>query len=105
MHPYQGAEYGNETLHSARLKSWVTSMSKAERHNLRNIGQFAEGHLRPLQERILKDETNSEGALVEPRRDGEPRYAFKPGLVLTCRLGFLSDPGFSAPLRIRTFPS
>jgi len=80
-------------------------MSKAERHNLRNIGQFAEGNPRPLQERVLKDETNSEGALVELRRDGEPRLAFQPSLVLRCRLGFLSDPRLSAPLRIRTFPS
>lgn len=89
VHPYQGAEYGNETLHSARLKSWIVSMSKAERHNFRSIGQFAEGYPRPLQERILKDETNSEGALVEPRRDGEPRVLFKPSLVLTRQLGFV----------------
>jgi len=56
-------------------------MSKAERQNLRNIGQVAEGYPRLLQERILKDETNSEGALVEPRRDGEPYSARNPSLV------------------------
>jgi hypothetical protein len=89
VHPYQGAEDGNDTLHSARLKSWIVSMSKAERQSLRNIGQFAEGYPRFLQERILKDETNSEGALVDPRRDGKRRFAFNPSLVLTCRPGFL----------------
>ena len=83
VHPYQGMEDGNETLHSARLKSWIVAMGKAERQNLRNIGQFAEGYPRLLQERILKDETNSEGALVEPRRDGEPRSSFNPSLGLT----------------------
>jgi hypothetical protein len=104
VHPYQGAEDGNETLHSARLKSWIVSMSKAERQNLRGIGHFADGYPRPSHERILKDETNSEGALVEPRRDGKPHFAFNPSLVLTCCLGS-SDSRLSASLRIRTFPS
>ena len=87
VHPYQGAEHGNDTLHSARLKSWIVSMSKAERQTLRNMGQIAEGYPRFPQERILKDETNSEGALVEPRRDGKLDYAFNPSLVFTCRPG------------------
>jgi hypothetical protein len=73
IHPYQGNDDDADTYHSARLKSWIVSLPKVERQDIKTGGSYAETHSRD--KRTSLDEVRQErGYELNPQ--GKP-YVFQ----------------------------